>query len=172
MICSATESDAALVFIFSRSFGSVMGRQQQARKIAATIHRFVNNKREQKGYSELRGNTDLAAIAEHYSRKMAQQDRVSHYLDGTPQERAPRFRGVSENCLKASNADRPAKSIAGEAVSRWMHSNGHRENILRGKSAHSGVGVWIKRGDVYIVQMFAYSRGLIQSAVEVSRSIS
>jgi uncharacterized protein YkwD len=149
-----------------------MGRQQQARQIAVTIHRFVNDEREERGYSELRGNTDLAAIAEQYARKMAQRDRVSHHLGSTPQERAPRFRGVSENCLKALNANRPAKAVANEAVSRWMHSHEHRQNILRQKSAHSGVGVWIKRSDIYTVHMFAYKRGLMQAAVEVSRSIA
>jgi len=157
--------------MFSRLFDLIMGRQQQARKIAATIHRFINNKREQKGYSELRGNTDLAAAAENYARKMAQKDRVSHHLGSTPQERAPRFRGVSENCLKALNANRPAESIAGEAVGRWMHSHEHRANILREESSHSGVGVWIKHNDVYVVQMFAFSKGIIQSAVELSRSV-
>lgn len=150
-----------------------MNRRGKARKIAAIVHRFVNNKREQHSQSELRGNTDLAAIAESYAKKMADRGQIGHHIDGSnPQARAARFRGVSENCSKVLDACRSAESIAGEAAERWLHSDGHRQNMLRSRSAHSGVGVWIKRGDVYIVHMFAYKRGLMQTAVEVSRSIA
>jgi len=150
-----------------------MSRQSKARHIAAAIHRHVNSKRDEHDLSELRGNTDLAQTAESYARQMAQRGRVGHYINGTtPQDRAPRFVGVSENCLEARNANRSASAIAAEATGRWMHSEGHRENITWEKTSHSGVGVWISHNDVYVVQMFAFRRGVTQTAVEIARSVA
>lgn len=149
-----------------------MGKKRKARAIASRVHNYANSRRADRGMSRLSGNSRLSSIAEQYAHQMAKRDRVGHQVDGTtPQNRAPRFVGVSENCSEVYNSSRSVGSIAGEAVKRWMQSPEHRENILREKSGVDGVGCWIRRGDVYLVHMFAHRRSLLQAGVEAARSV-
>jgi len=151
-----------------------MGSKRYARAIAATIHRYVNNKRRANGCDELNGNAQLASIAESYAQTMAHHGYAGHEVGGsTPQRRAARFAGVSENCFEIRHASgRSPQSVASQAVNRWMQSPKHRKNILRDSSSISGVGVWLKDGDAYIAHKFARRRRLIQLGVEAARKIA
>ena len=47
-----------------------------------------------------------------------------------------------------------AADIARQAVDGWMHSPGHRRNILDGAYSDTGVGVAVTGDDVFITQLF------------------
>jgi uncharacterized protein YkwD len=60
------------------------------------------------------------------------------------------FRGAGENVLMTSNLDQ----VAQNAVTLWLHSPHHLENI-RGDYNYSGLGVWQdKEGTIYFTQIF------------------
>jgi len=46
------------------------------------------------------------------------------------------------------------EDIARLAVQGWMHSPGHRRNILYTTFSESGIGVAVSSNDVYITQLF------------------
>lgn len=139
-----------------------MGKGSKAQAIGRRVHRYVNQRRESHGRSELTGHEKLVSTALSHSRTIAQSGDFSHNAGGsTPQGRCSGFRGVSENIFKTQDNGRPPSSIAGEAVKNWMNSAGHRQNILRKRSSLDGVGVWISGNQVYITHNFAHGRGTI-----------
>jgi uncharacterized protein YkwD len=58
-----------------------------------------------------------------------------------------------------------SQEIAEKAVDSWMHSPGHRENILRPQFTHLGVGVSIVKGEVTITQNFASARAYLNAGL-------
>jgi len=63
---------------------------------------------------------------------------------------------VGENIWRASGFGKmPPDKLAHEIVTSWMKSPGHRENILRPKFTHLGVGVCSRGDEVRATQNFA-----------------
>jgi uncharacterized protein YkwD len=61
------------------------------------------------------------------------------------------WRSLAENIALNQGYDDPVSL----AVDQWMHSPGHRANILRGIFTHSGIGIArAADGRVYITQVF------------------
>lgn len=127
-------------------------------EIERFVHRKVNTRRERHGLEKLRGHPALVDAAQSHARDMARRDFYSHDSpDGQGvSDRVP-GKSVSENIAKEIDHGRHPNTIAENAVASWMQSEGHRYNILREKSTYSGVGVWKRREDVLIVQVFAAS---------------
>jgi uncharacterized protein YkwD len=149
-----------------------MSKRRKARKIASTVHRYVNNQRNRRDKKPLAGNKRLASNAEDYARTMANRDRISHTLGGeNPSQRAVRFAGVTENNVKTYWAHRAPSKVASQAVNQFMNSGPHRANLLSSDLSHSGVGVWIKNNNAYICHMFAKRRGVVQAAKSFVESV-
>jgi uncharacterized protein YkwD len=111
----------------------------------AAILCLLNRERARHRLSPLRQNAVLEDASQRYSEDMAERDFFAHESpEGlTPAQRMtaagypPGGVSVGENLYWGEEA----KSTPVEAVDGWMHSPGHRENILRPQFAEVGVGV-------------------------------
>jgi uncharacterized protein YkwD len=128
---------------------------------------FTNAERGRYGLRALAGDDILHAIARGHSQDMLRRNFFSHTNpEGEgPGERVMRqdrrhFVEVAENIWMGSGYP-PARieRIAGEIVSAWMNSRGHRENILRREVHLIGIGLVVSGGRVYATQVFAGMRG-------------
>ena len=105
----------------------------------------LNAVRAEHGLGPLHANAKLAQAATQHSREMADDGYFDHNsVDGTSFStriskwyalRGYRSWEVAENLLWSSPSIRPAR-----AVTLWMHSGGHRANILNPRWHDVGVG--------------------------------
>jgi uncharacterized protein YkwD len=140
---------------------------------AREIHRLTNRERRARDVDPLVWNENVAATAQSYAETMARED---HYGHVGPDGRGPETRveqGVG--CYRGENIARThwkrevrtpsggdtrylgtPSAVAEWLVDGWMHSEGHRENILRPSSRVQGVGVALdrERSHVYAVENF------------------
>ena len=120
--------------------------------VQAVIDR-TNAERRRAGVPPLSSEPQLTAAAEAHARNMARQNRMSHTLDSeSVVERTKaagyRYRTVGENI--AWN-----QPTAEAVVDDWMHSRGHRRNMLSGDFTQIGVAVANNsKGEPYWVQVF------------------
>src|SRR5205823_5914393 len=106
------------------------------------------------GLSELKWDDKLMQSARKHTERMKSAHSLSHQVDGEPvllQRIAAtglRFNASAENVAYATNPD--------DLHPGWMHSEGHRKNILNPQYNSVGIGV-MKAGDVYYAtQNFAH----------------
>lgn len=118
------------------SVGGFVGGMSAAE---AEVFRLVNVERAKVGCNALVPNMTVTNVARAHSANMAEQDDMSHELDG--RDAGDRlhasgllYSGWGENI--ARGYDTPA-----EVMSGWMSSPGHRENILDCSFTTLGVGV-------------------------------
>jgi len=119
------------------------------------LFRLTNRERAQAGLPELEWNEWLAQAARKHAEEMARRDQLSHQFPGEPGLRdriaatALRFDSSGENV-----ASGPTASGINE---EWMHSPGHRANILDPK--YNAIGVAMVRGvaGLYAVTDFAHA---------------
>ncbi|HEV2061218.1 MAG TPA: CAP domain-containing protein, partial [Solirubrobacteraceae bacterium] len=111
-----------------------------------TVLCLVNRERTSRGLRRLRANGKLDRAARSHSRHMVRARFFSHDSPGGASvlERVKRrgyrsARGlmVGENIAWGSGS----YATPAEIVNGWMHSPGHRANILRGQFEEIGVGV-------------------------------
>jgi uncharacterized protein YkwD len=78
------------------------------------------------------------------------------YREGLAENLAelPRFRRVHITGTRKTYDWNTLEDIARESVSGWMHSPGHRRNILEKAYSNSGVGVAMSSEHIYITQLF------------------
>lgn len=109
---------------------------------------LINQQREEYGLEPLSLDSSVSQIAREHSENMA-SGQVAFGHDGFNQ-RASQIggRGVAEN-VAYNNSQDPAQT----AVSGWMNSTGHKENIL-GEYTETGIGIAEKNGQYYFTQIF------------------
>jgi uncharacterized protein YkwD len=113
----------------------------------------LNRERTALGLSMLVWNDPLAAAARQHAERMAQHNKLSHQLPGEPDLRmraagtGARFSMVAENVAIGPDA----------AVihSGWMHSPGHRANILSPELSAVGIAVVPRGAELFAVQDFS-----------------
>ena len=124
---------------------------------SAAEHRILdqaNEARNRAGLAPLRWNDKLAEAARKHAEKMAVAHSLSHRLQGeadlTDRIAAGglRFSSVSENIAYSTDASE-------DFHDDWMHSPGHRANILATRSDSLGVAVLNHNGAYYAVEDFA-----------------
>jgi len=114
--------------------------------LAAEIVRLTNAERRKHGLPALAQNAELATSAQFHADFMARNDCFAHRCPKEPPlaQRASnagyRYRGVAENI--AAGAPTPA-----DVVRVWMHSPGHRANILRPEMREIGIGYALLNDD-------------------------
>lgn len=112
----------------------------------------ANAERTQRGLRPLRWDAALARAAEEQAREMASRQAISHQFPGEPElsERArqagARFSVVAENVAEAPSA--------AEIQDEWMHSPGHRANLLDPRVDAMGAGVVERGGELYAAEDF------------------
>ncbi|HXN51512.1 MAG TPA: CAP domain-containing protein [Candidatus Acidoferrum sp.] len=113
----------------------------------------ANRERVAQQLPPLKWNNALAEAARQHASLMAEQENLSHQLPGEPplDQRAgqagARFSRVGENIAIGPQA--PAIHTG------WMHSPGHRANILDVHFTALGVGVIEDNGELYAVEDFS-----------------
>jgi len=124
--------------------------------ITGSIVQLTNAERANAGLSALRVNTKLMQAAQIQADQMAQLGRLEHELSGakypTPSDRLAavgyRWQTYGENIAMGQTS-------AATVVDSWMHSSGHRANILNSRFQEIGVGyARDSAGRPYYVQVF------------------
>lgn len=107
-------------------------------KSAQELLRLHNKERARENRSALQLNDKLTAAAQKYAERLARENKFSHTVGGGMSDRVRaegyRFRSLGENIAKG-------QSTPASAVKSWMHSPGHRANILGKGYRDVGFGV-------------------------------
>jgi uncharacterized protein YkwD len=114
----------------------------------------LNAERAKAGLRPLKPNPQLTAAARAHSRNMAAQGHLAHELDGKNFDKRVEDQGYT---MRAGGENIAAgQRTPEEAMSSWMRSEGHRENILNPAFEEAGVAVATSRdGKRYWTQVFA-----------------
>ncbi len=144
---------------------------RESQEIEQLIFAGTNAERRAAGLTALQPDDVLAAVARAHSADMLRRGFFDHLnLEGeSPEDRVTaahrRLIGlVSENIWEGTRHSiaTPAE-IAGEIVRGWMHSPGHRANILRRESTHLGVGLAWTATELRATQDFAEARAFLEA---------
>lgn len=141
---------ALAVVLVSSTFAAAA----QSRTSVAEQYLFAaaNADRAQMGLPPLRWDDTLYKAAHNHALQMAERQSISHQYPGEPElsERGraagARFSVISENVAEASTAPRIHDA--------WMHSPGHRANLLDSKVDSVGISVLSRNGQLYAVEDF------------------
>jgi uncharacterized protein YkwD len=125
------------------------------------ILQLVNRERESAGVGPLYFSPELARAANAHSSAMANDGFFEHRGEGEPAlfERVTDTGidtdHVGENIFETSEG--VSGAVADECVQMWMHSEGHRRNMLSPEFDKTGIAVSISRnGENYITEDFAH----------------
>ncbi len=120
----------------------------------------LNRERASQGLPVLQWDDALASAARQHAIRMAQLDQMSHQLPGEPNllarasEAGARFSVIAENV-----AIGPDPAVI---HTMWMHSPGHRANILSPELSAVGIAVVQGRSGLFAAQDF--SRNVVTSS--------
>lgn len=105
---------------------------------------LLNHQRRSQGLAPLRSHGQLQRAASTFSRQMVRDRFFDHTApDGTTFDKRieaagyRRFRELAENIAWGSGG----RATAAQIVQGWMHSSGHRRNILDAKLHDIGIGI-------------------------------
>ena len=113
---------------------------------------MANQERVQRGLPMLEWDVTLAQAAILHARQMAAHGNISHQYSGEPDlsereaQAGAKFSRVAENVAEAVTA-----IIIHDA---WMHSEGHRENLLDPSMDAVGIALVIRGGQLFAVEDF------------------
>jgi hypothetical protein len=112
----------------------------------------ANSERIERGLQPLRWDTDLYAAASYHAQEMAQRESISHQYAGEP-ELAARGEeaGVHFSVIAENVAEAPTAVMIHDA---WMHSAGHRANLLDPRVDSVAIRVVSREGQLYAVEDF------------------
>jgi len=115
----------------------------------------ANEARANQGLSPLRFDPVLAEASAVHAREMANHDAISHQFDGEP-ELATRAAnaGVHFSEIAENVGEAPTSPIIHDL---WMHSPGHRANLLDPNIDSIGIAVVSRDNQLYAVEDFASS---------------
>jgi len=116
----------------------------------------TNRERESRGLHALRWNDALAEAARQHNQVMIEHQSISHQFPGEPSlpTRVTRT-GAHFSALAENVAEAPDPS---QIHSLWMHSPGHRANILDRDMDSIGIAVAERNGEFYAVEDFSKAR--------------
>ena len=136
-------------------------QQDDARRIAE----LTNQDRRENGLPALRWDAALAAAAQTHDEWIVRERTLSHQFPAEPELAA---RAASAGAHFQAVAENIAFGPAPESIERdWMHSPGHRANILDPRMTAIGVAVIEHDGALYVVEDFDQaSEALNRSQVE------
>jgi uncharacterized protein YkwD len=113
----------------------------------------ANEARANQGLAPLRFDRILAEASAVHAREMADHDAISHQFDGEP-ELATRAAnaGVHFSVIAENVGEAPTSPIIHDL---WMHSPGHRANLLDPNVDSIGIAVVSRDNQLYAVEDFA-----------------
>jgi hypothetical protein len=155
-----------LAFIAALSAASPVPLPDVERAVLA----LTNAERTRHGLSPLQHEETLGAIARSHSADMLRRNFFDHTNpdgDGPGDRIAKHHRrliGEGGENVWAGSGYGPER-LAEQIVSDWMHSPGHRANILGREFTHLGVGVVYERDEVRATQNFETVAGWTETPV-------
>ena len=114
---------------------------------------LANEARAQSGAGRLHWDPALAAAALYHCRRMVAEGPIAHRYGGEPDvssrasQAGAHFSVIEENVAIGPSAN--------EIHNEWMHSPGHRANLLSPEVDHVGIAVIAARGVLYAVADYA-----------------
>jgi uncharacterized protein YkwD len=144
---SASASPSTALHTSPAAGGAVIASpaSSSASRYERAVAAAINKARAQAGCGPLRYDSRLAAAARSHSADMAKRGYFDH---NTPSGVTPWARDKAEGYTQPSAENIAAgQTTPSAAVSAWMHSSGHRHNILNCSSHATGVGFY--RGGSY-----------------------
>lgn len=113
----------------------------------------VNRERALRGLSQLRADAVLSEAARFHALQMAAHAGISHQFPGEPDlsERGAKV-GAHFSLITENVAEAPDSSMFHDL---WMHSKGHRDNLLDPNVNVVGIAVVSRNGQFYAVEDFA-----------------
>ena len=116
------------------------------------VIKLVNAERTKRGLSKLTTNSKMAAASDKRAKEIS--TKFSH----TRPNGKSCFTVFAEFGIKTGYAGENIaynySSAAKDVVNMWMNSPGHKDNILNSKFKTIGVGLYVKEGRYYWVQLF------------------
>lgn len=144
-----------IVLLFA---GGLLG-QTASRTTRSVAEQYLflaaNAERAQRGLPELRWDEALYRAATNHAIEMARRQSISHRYPGEAElstrgrEAGAHFSVIAENVAEAPTAVRIHDA--------WMHSEGHRGNLLDARVDSVGISVIMRDGQLYAVQDFERS---------------
>jgi len=128
--------------------------------VAGALVQLTNAERTGAGIAPLRANTRLMQAAQLHADQMARLGRLDHVLSGAQYPR-PEDRLAAAGYQWQAYAENIAmgQGSAAAAMDGWMHSSGHRANILNAGLTEIGIGfARDSAGRPYYVQVFGNPR--------------
>jgi uncharacterized protein YkwD len=124
--------------------------------VAAEVVDLTNVERTGHGRARLRANPRLMRAAQIHAEQIARAGQLAHVLPDAAYPRAEdRLAAADYNWQTFGENVAFGQSNAAAALDSWMHSQGHRKNILNPDFTELGVGYAIDRaGRPYYVQVF------------------
>jgi hypothetical protein len=146
---------AAQIFAFAFLFAQTCLAQQKVSDIEKLLFESVNRDRTARKLPLVKWDEGLARAARKHAELMAEQDLLEHQLPGEV-DLATRARGegasfshITENIAAGASAD--------QFHDGWMHSPGHRANILDSVVDSIGIAVVEGEAQLYAVEDFAHA---------------
>ena len=145
-------NSAALAFAFMFLFSHAGLAQERISGTEKLLFDSVNRERAARELPLLKWDEGLARAARKHAELMAEQDLLEHQVPGEAdlaaraQEEGTRFSHITENIAMGPSADKFHDG--------WMHSPGHRANIL--DAASDSIGIAVVEGEqLFAVEDFA-----------------
>ena len=126
-------------------------------RVTSEVVRLTNAERTRLGRGRLRANPRLMQAAQVHAEQIARAGQLAHVLPDAAYPRAEdrlaaagyRWRSYGENVALG-------QPTAAAVIRGWMHSRGHRKNLVSPAFTEMGVGYALDRaGRPYYVQVFA-----------------
>jgi hypothetical protein len=139
-----------------------MGNNQALRSTAAQLYALGNQARAAQGLPALAWDPALAAAALNHCARMAAEGAISHQYAGEPEltERAGAA-GAHFSLIEENVAEGYEPASIHQA---WMHSQGHRENLLNPAVDRVGVAVVARGNMLYAVTDFERAVAVLTQA--------
>lgn len=120
----------------------------------AKVIELSNTERKKLKLAALKPDPTLMKLARSHAAAMARLDQIGHDLEGKTFSK--RLDDAKYRALRAGENVAQGHKTASEAVSGWMQSPGHKENIVQADYTRIGVGkATSKSGKTYWTQVFA-----------------
>lgn len=138
--------------------------QEYASRAERELFAAANRERQAQGLPTLRWNLALADAARRHAQIMASRQSISHQFPGEPSLPARASKaGASYMALAENVAEAPS---AAEIHNLWMHSPGHRANILDRDMDSVGIAVAQRNGEFYAVEDFSKTKATTAELIQ------
>jgi len=146
---------AAQIFVFAFLFAQTCLAQQKISDIEKFLFDSVNRERAARELPPVKWDEGLARAARRHAELMAEQDLLEHQVPGEV-DLATRARGAGAKFSHITENIGMGASVE-KLHDGWMHSPGHRANIL--DHAVDSIGIAVVEGevDLYAVEDFAHA---------------